>query len=138
MKVGYGEDVLVGNSLVDLYSKCGKLDSSRQVFDMILEKDVYTWNLMIGGYCQAGYCGKAHDLFMKMQESDVLPNVITWNVMITGHIQSGDEDQAMHLFQRMGVLSETVLHGMLLLLATYGMDRKIKHWVSSSKCSLLV
>ncbi|CAA2998026.1 pentatricopeptide repeat-containing At1g19720 [Olea europaea subsp. europaea] len=101
MKVGYGEDVLVGNSLVDLYSKCRKLESARQVFDMISEKDVYTWNSLIGGYCQAGYCGKAHDLFMKMQKSDVLPNVITWNVMITGYIQSGDEDQAMHLFQRM-------------------------------------
>ncbi|KAL2515182.1 Pentatricopeptide repeat-containing protein [Forsythia ovata] len=101
MKVGYGEDVLVGNSLVDLYSKCGKLESARQVFDIISEKDVYTWNSMIGGYCQAGYYGEAHDLFMKMQESDVLPNVITWNVMITGYIQSGDEDQAMDLFQRM-------------------------------------
>ncbi|KAH6776602.1 Pentatricopeptide repeat superfamily protein, partial [Perilla frutescens var. hirtella] len=101
IKLGYGDDVLVGNSLVDMYSKCGKLDAARQVFDMISEKDVYTWNSMIAGYCQAGYCGVAHDLFKQMQESNVFPNAVTWNVMITGYIQNGDEDQAMDLFHMM-------------------------------------
>lgn len=101
IKLGFGEDVLVGNSLVDMYSKRGKLESAHRVFDSIVEKDVYTWNSMIGGYCQAGYCGKAHDLFLVMQKSDVAPNVITWNAMITGYMQKGDEDQAMDLFQRM-------------------------------------
>ncbi|CAK9178475.1 unnamed protein product [Ilex paraguariensis] len=101
IKIGFGEDVLVGNSLIDMYSKCGELEAARLVFDMILEKDAYTWNTMIGGYWQAGYCGRAHDVFMKMRESDVPPNVITWNVMISGYIQNGDEEQAMDLFQRM-------------------------------------
>ncbi|KAL7244925.1 hypothetical protein ACSBR2_000296 [Camellia fascicularis] len=101
VKMGYAEDVLVGNSLIDMYSKCGKLEAAQEVFDTILEKDVYTWNSMIGGYCQAGYCGKAHDLFMNMQGSNVAPNVITWNVMIMGYMLSGDEDQAMDLFDRM-------------------------------------
>ncbi|GAV86698.1 PPR domain-containing protein/PPR_2 domain-containing protein/PPR_3 domain-containing protein, partial [Cephalotus follicularis] len=101
IKMGFLDDALVGNSLIDMYSKCGELEDARLVFDIILEKDVYTWNSMIGGYCQAGYCGKAYELFMKMQESEVPPNAITWNVMISGYIQNGDEDQAMDLFQRM-------------------------------------
>lgn len=101
IRIGFMDNVLVGNSLIDLYSKCGKLEDAQKVFDMIVEKDVYTWNSMIGGYCQAGYCGKAYELFMKMQESDVPPNVITWNAMISGYIQNGDEDQAINLFQRM-------------------------------------
>ncbi|XP_030484876.2 pentatricopeptide repeat-containing protein At1g19720 [Cannabis sativa] len=101
IKIGLLDNVLVGNSLVDMYSKCGQLEAAQEVFDMIKDKDVYSWNSMIGGYCQSGYCGKACELFMKMQESDVLPNVITWNIMISGYIQNGDEDQAMDLFQRM-------------------------------------
>lgn len=56
---------------------------------------------MIGGYCQAGYLGKAHDLFINMQISDMPPNVVTWNTMITGYMRNGDEDQGMELFQRM-------------------------------------
>ncbi|CAN4122903.1 unnamed protein product [Withania somnifera] len=98
--LGFDGEVIVGNALVDLYSKHTKLEADRLVFDMIPEKDVYSWNSMIGGYCQAGYCRKAY-LFMKMNESEVLPNVITWNVLITGHVQNGDEDQALDLFWRM-------------------------------------
>ncbi|XP_015573463.1 pentatricopeptide repeat-containing protein At1g19720 [Ricinus communis] len=101
VKLGFVEDVLVGNSLIDMYSKCGKLENAWKVFDMMPEKDVYTWNSMIGGYCQVGYCGKAHMLFMKMQKSETQPNAITWNNMIWGYIHNGDEDQAMDLFRRM-------------------------------------
>ncbi|KAK8989004.1 hypothetical protein V6N11_030373 [Hibiscus sabdariffa] len=82
-----------------MYAKCGELEAARRVFDVIEEKDVYTWNSMIAGYCQSGYCGKAYEIFIKMQESDVKPNVITWNTMISGYIQNGDEDRAMDLFQ---------------------------------------
>ncbi|CAL8995649.1 unnamed protein product [Prunus brigantina] len=101
IKMGFIDDVLVGNSLIDMFSKCGEVEAARKVFSMIPEKDVYTWNSMIGGYCQAKYCGKAYELFTKMQESDVHPNAVTWNVMITGYMQNGDADQAMDLFQRM-------------------------------------
>ncbi|XP_062022542.1 pentatricopeptide repeat-containing protein At1g19720 [Rosa rugosa] len=101
VKMGLIDDVLIGNSLIDMFSKCGDLEAAEQVFTMISDKDVYTWNSMIGGYCQARYCGKAYELFMKMQESDVHPNAITYNVMITGYIQNGDADQAMDLFQMM-------------------------------------
>ncbi|CAA0841191.1 Pentatricopeptide repeat-containing protein [Striga hermonthica] len=101
VKLGYGEDMLVGNSLIDMYSKSGKLDSAKWVFDVMSEKDMYTWNSMIDGYCKAGYCGIAHDLFKQMQKSGFLPNVVTWNVMITGYIKNGDEDRAMDLFYEM-------------------------------------
>ncbi|KAJ6405834.1 hypothetical protein OIU84_013742 [Salix udensis] len=101
IKMGSVNDVLVGNSLIDMYSKCGQLGAAQLVFDLMSEKDLYTWNSMIGGYCQVGYCGKAYVLFTKMQKSQVQPNVVTWNTMISGYIQSGDEDQAMDLFHRM-------------------------------------
>lgn len=102
VKMGFTDDVLVGNSLINMYSKCEELEAAERVFDMIKDKDVYSWNSMIAGYCQAGYCGKAYELFIKMQESDVPPNVITWNVLISGYIQNGNEDEAVDLFQRMG------------------------------------
>ncbi|KAL4278946.1 hypothetical protein GQ457_03G038500 [Hibiscus cannabinus] len=100
LRMGITENVLVGNALIDMYAKCGELEAARRVFDVIEEKDVYTWNSMIAGYCQSGYCGKAYEIFIKMQESDVKPNVITWNTMISGYIQNGDEDRAMDLFER--------------------------------------
>ncbi|KAK8642396.1 hypothetical protein V6N13_011740 [Hibiscus sabdariffa] len=73
LRMGITENVLVGNSLIDMYAKCGELEAARQ---------------------------DAYGLFIKMQDSDVKPNVITWNTMISGYIQNGDEDQAMDLFQQ--------------------------------------
>ncbi|KAK4771046.1 hypothetical protein SAY87_031578 [Trapa incisa] len=101
VKIGLGDNLLVGNSLIDMYSKCEEAESASRVFNAIGEKDIYSWNSMIGGYFQAGYCGKAHELFLEMQKSDVSPNVITWNVMISGYMQNGDEDQAINLFHKM-------------------------------------
>ncbi|RDX60745.1 Pentatricopeptide repeat-containing protein, partial [Mucuna pruriens] len=100
VKTSLVDDILIGNSLIDMYAKGGNLEAAQRIFDVMLERDVYSWNSIIGGYCQAGLCGKAHELFMKMQESDSPPNVVTWNVMITGFMQNGAEDEALDLFQR--------------------------------------
>ncbi|KAJ4965115.1 hypothetical protein NE237_016964 [Protea cynaroides] len=118
IKTGYMGDVLLGNSLIDLYSKCSKIEAAQRVFDNISEKDIFTWNSMIGGYTQCGYCGKAYDLFVMMQDSGVQPNVVTWNVMISGHIQNGDEDRAMEFFQRMeteGMIKQSTVTWNLLI-----------------------
>ncbi|ONK66023.1 uncharacterized protein A4U43_C06F3380 [Asparagus officinalis] len=101
IKIGSVTNVLVLNALVDMYGKCGRLEDAERLFDTISEKDVYTWNSMIGGYTLAGYCGKAFELFLKMETLGVRRNVVTWNVMMSGYIQNGDEEQAMELFQRM-------------------------------------
>ena len=85
-----------------MYSKCGELEAAHKVFDLLSEKDVHTWNSMIGGYFQGGYYGKAHDLLLNMKKSEIWPNVVTWNVIISGFIQNWDEEQAMELFQMMG------------------------------------
>ncbi|OIW02578.1 hypothetical protein TanjilG_24029 [Lupinus angustifolius] len=100
VKMGLVDDVLIGNSLIDIYSKCGSLEDAQSIFDKMLRRDVYSWNSIIGGYIQSGFCSKAHELFMKMQESDSPPNIVTWNVMITGYMQNGDDDRAYDLFQR--------------------------------------
>ncbi|WOK92078.1 hypothetical protein Cni_G00769 [Canna indica] len=101
VKIGSSCSVLVGNSLIDMYSKCGSLEDAQRIFEEMLEKDVVTWNSMIGGYTRAGYCGKAYDLFSRMESLGMRRNVVSWNTMISGYIQNGDEDQAMELFHLM-------------------------------------
>ncbi|XP_020532202.1 pentatricopeptide repeat-containing protein At1g19720 isoform X1 [Amborella trichopoda] len=110
VKGGFAEELLVGNALIDMYWKCSDLEAAKRVFDKLTRRDVFTYNSMIGGYAQSGYCGKAHDLFMEMQSSSVKRNTVTYNTMISGHLKNGDEDQALQLFQRMeleGVLRNT-------------------------------
>lgn len=39
----------IGSALVNMYGKCGELDSARRVFDGIKRKEVVIWNAMITG-----------------------------------------------------------------------------------------
>jgi len=42
-------DVFVGNSLVDMYAKCGSMEDTWKVFIMMPSQDVVTWTTILGG-----------------------------------------------------------------------------------------
>lgn len=49
-------DLSVGNTLVDMYCKCGSLDYACRVFEAMPSRNAVTWNAMIAGYVHQG-CG---------------------------------------------------------------------------------
>ncbi|XP_042504367.1 pentatricopeptide repeat-containing protein At2g34400-like [Macadamia integrifolia] len=67
----------LGNSLIDMYGKCGDLNSARRVFNKMHKKDVVTWNSMITGYAQNGASDQAILLFRDMKAAAVDPTKIT-------------------------------------------------------------
>lgn len=75
-------DVLVNNSLVGLYSKCGAVSMARQVFRRMPVKDVTSYNAMLLGCSMNGRVEEALDVFARMQSSDegqrLVPNSITF------------------------------------------------------------
>ncbi|KAM7475473.1 hypothetical protein LguiB_022716 [Lonicera macranthoides] len=64
-------------SLVDMYSKCGSVDTARSLFDHMSQRDVVAWSAMISGYSQANQCKEALSLFHEMQKANVEPNEVT-------------------------------------------------------------
>ncbi|KAL5707210.1 hypothetical protein ACHQM5_025288 [Ranunculus cassubicifolius] len=67
----------VGSALVDMYGKCGDLESARRVFDRLPTKDLVAWNAMITGYAQNGASNKAITLFHDMRKASMDPDKIT-------------------------------------------------------------
>ncbi|KAH6769598.1 hypothetical protein C2S52_014401 [Perilla frutescens var. hirtella] len=63
-------DVHLGCCLIDMYSKNGKVDVGRRVFDRMKWKNVYAWTAMINGYAQCGKFDDALFLFREMQRRD--------------------------------------------------------------------
>jgi pentatricopeptide repeat protein len=47
-------DVFVGNSLVDMYAKCGSIEDAWKMFKKMPSRDVVTWNTMILGRVKCG------------------------------------------------------------------------------------
>eukprot|EP01018_Ginkgo_biloba_P037439 Gb_29879 [translate_table: standard] len=77
VRTGFESHVFVGNSLIDMYAKCGSIDVARQLFDTMSERDVVSWNAMISGFVQNGRANEALTLFYQMQLADVQPNCVT-------------------------------------------------------------
>ncbi|KAL5060539.1 hypothetical protein RYX36_032143 [Vicia faba] len=77
VKLGYGNDVYVGNSLLDVYASCGYVQLCRQLFDEMPHRDVVSWTVLIMGYRFSGWFDDALLVFEQMQYAGVVPNRVT-------------------------------------------------------------
>ncbi|KAK2972030.1 hypothetical protein RJ640_005050 [Escallonia rubra] len=60
------DNVFVLSALVDLHSKCGKMKDACYIFDVMPERDVVSWNAMIGGYAVQKFGNDAFIMFRSM------------------------------------------------------------------------
>ncbi|PIN24727.1 hypothetical protein CDL12_02550 [Handroanthus impetiginosus] len=67
----------IGSALINMYGKCGELESARRVFNCMEKKSVVTWNAMITGYAQNGQSDETLALFNTMKKTGPEPNEIT-------------------------------------------------------------
>ncbi|KAL5996157.1 Pentatricopeptide repeat-containing protein [Asimina triloba] len=97
LRSGFAVDAFVQTSLINMYSDCGSLDSSHQVFDEIPLPDLPSWNSIVSANARLGSVGAARLLFDKMPAR----NVISWSCMIDGYVRCGDYKEALVLFREM-------------------------------------
>jgi pentatricopeptide repeat protein len=74
---GFDLDVMVRTALIDMYAKCGSVDSAQQLFAKMSQRNVVSWNAMIAGYAQNGHANEALALFNEMQLQNLKPDSIT-------------------------------------------------------------
>ncbi|KAK9281811.1 hypothetical protein L1049_004717 [Liquidambar formosana] len=67
LKNGIGSDLQVGNTLIDMYSKCCSVNYMQRAFDMMPNKDFITWTTIIAGYAQNNCYSMALELFRDVQ-----------------------------------------------------------------------
>uniref|UniRef100_A0A161ZQ68 Pentacotripeptide-repeat region of PRORP domain-containing protein n=1 Tax=Daucus carota subsp. sativus TaxID=79200 RepID=A0A161ZQ68_DAUCS len=60
-------DVTLYNALVDMYAKCGSVETAFAIFLDMPEKNVVSWNVMIGALALHGDGSKAVELFEQME-----------------------------------------------------------------------
>jgi len=60
---GCESDVIVENSLVDMYAKCGSMEDHWRLFKKIPSGDVVTWTSMLSGDVKCGQRQKSLKLF---------------------------------------------------------------------------
>uniref|UniRef100_A0A804M992 Pentatricopeptide repeat-containing protein n=2 Tax=Zea mays TaxID=4577 RepID=A0A804M992_MAIZE len=109
-------DVLINNSLVDLYGKCGAVELAREVFDRMSERDLASWNTMVLALANHGRIQDSLDLFDRMMRVEgLVPNAITFVAVLSACNHGGLVDEGRRYFAAM--VSE---HGIRPRIEHYG------------------
>ncbi|GLJ26657.1 hypothetical protein SUGI_0518490 [Cryptomeria japonica] len=101
IRSGYWLDVFMGSALIDMYSKCGSIESAWCVFDKMPQQNVVSWNAMIAGYAIHGCSNEALKLFKDMQESCVNPDYVTFVGILSACCHAGLVDEGWQNFNLM-------------------------------------
>ncbi|KAI5057046.1 hypothetical protein GOP47_0028864 [Adiantum capillus-veneris] len=93
-----GHGPVLGNALVDMYSKCGALDMAYEVFGELPVRDVVSWNALITGYCENGFGEQGLDLFEWMKDEGLHPNAVTFACILKacGNIRAAGPGEEIH------------------------------------------
>ncbi|WRX08837.1 Pentatricopeptide repeat - like 10 [Theobroma cacao] len=94
-------DVVVGSAIVDMYSKCGRIDYASRFFSMMPIRNVYSWNSMISGYARHGHGEKALKLFTHMKLDGLLPDHVTFVGVLSACSHVGLVDEGFTHFNSM-------------------------------------
>ncbi|XP_058113208.1 pentatricopeptide repeat-containing protein At5g06540-like [Magnolia sinica] len=104
---------ILGTALVDMYAKCGCIESAMSVFEDISEKDVGAWNAIISGVAMNGNAKKSLKLFNKMNMNGSQPNEVTFIAVLSACAHAGLIEEGRELFDQM----KTV----------YGVEPRLEH-----------
>ncbi|KAI3440509.1 DYW_deaminase domain-containing protein [Psidium guajava] len=82
-KLGLESYVNLQNALIHMYSiymymKCGCVENALDVFQLMENKSVSTWNAMILGLAMNGLVGRSLNIFLEMKNCGVTPNDVTF------------------------------------------------------------
>ncbi|KAK4378155.1 hypothetical protein RND71_000017 [Anisodus tanguticus] len=98
---GLASDVVVGTAILDMYSKCGSIGSSRKVFDRIPHKNVVTWSAIIAAYGMNGFPNEALALLAEMKMCGLRPNQVTALSLLSACSHGGLVEEGLSLFEEL-------------------------------------
>ena len=110
------KDIYLSNAVISMYAKCGSISEARKVFDELPIRNVVTWNSLIAGCACDDNDAFALNIFKKMQQDDVKPDVFTFSTLLNicsrvGSIQHGEivHEQMLRSGIKLDVVIETIL-----------------------------
>ncbi|KAK4792805.1 hypothetical protein SAY86_023240 [Trapa natans] len=101
VKNGFELDGVLGTSLIDMYSKCGSIDSALTVFQLIEKKKLGHWTAMIIGLGMHGLASEALRLFSDLRRAGLKPNSITFVGVLNACSHAGLVDHGRCYFKMM-------------------------------------
>ncbi|KAI0511741.1 hypothetical protein KFK09_012373 [Dendrobium nobile] len=90
LKDGYEVHTFVRNTLIHMYAMFRHLAAARHLFDEMPVKDLVSWNALIDGLVHCMQYKEALRVFVKMQESGIVPDAATFVVVLSACAEFGE------------------------------------------------
>ncbi|KAI6693248.1 hypothetical protein NL676_020958 [Syzygium grande] len=103
MKACVMGNIFVATALVDMYGKCGCIEDAEGAFHDMPQRNLITWNSLIGGYAHQGLADMAVAVFEKMLSScsEIIPNNVTFVCLLAACSRAGYVELGMDIFASM-------------------------------------
>ncbi|KAE8702764.1 Pentatricopeptide repeat-containing protein [Hibiscus syriacus] len=92
--IGVSPSVVSFNNLLSILLKRGRTNMAKSVFDEMLSTfgvtpDVYTFNILIKGFCMNSMVDEGFRFFKEMEHFKCGPDVVTYNTIVDGLCRAG-------------------------------------------------
>jgi len=104
IKSGLESHMVVSNSLIDLYSKLGQVENSRQIFEGLFSPNVVCFTSIINGYARNGLGKECLNLLGLMIQNGLKPDKVTFLCVLTGCSHTGLVEEGRQVFELMKTL----------------------------------
>ncbi|KAK4760071.1 hypothetical protein SAY87_023202 [Trapa incisa] len=105
-------------ALINMYSKCGRIQTAREIFKRSPKSDVSVWNAMINGLAAHGLACDSIKVFSDMELEAVLPDSITFAAILTACSHCGLVEEGRRFFNlmrnRYSILPQLVHYGAMV------------------------
>ncbi|ONM57053.1 pentatricopeptide repeat-containing protein At2g22410, mitochondrial isoform X1 [Zea mays] len=96
----HNPDISLINSLLDMYAKCGQVDTAIRLFREMCNRNVVSWNVIIGGLAMHGRALDAITFFRSMVRN-TSPDGITFVALLSSCSHGGLLETGQHYFESM-------------------------------------
>ncbi|OVA16941.1 Pentatricopeptide repeat [Macleaya cordata] len=97
-------DGYIGNALVDMYAKCGRIDQAFEVFKNMTNRDVFSYTSMIVGLAMNGQGENALEFFSEMTMVGIKPDEVTFIGVLSACSHVGLVEEGKRHFEEMSRL----------------------------------
>ncbi|KAI8529159.1 hypothetical protein RHMOL_Rhmol12G0204000 [Rhododendron molle] len=98
---GLAPDVAVGTAILDMYSKCGAIESSERVFEQLPQSNIISWGAMIAAYGMNGLPHSAVALFHELKTHGLKPNPVTTLSVLSACSHGGLIEEGLLFFEKL-------------------------------------
>ncbi|XP_050231289.1 putative pentatricopeptide repeat-containing protein At1g17630 [Mercurialis annua] len=127
-EMGFQNSIHVGNELIGMYSKVGKIRDARNVFDRMSVRSYISWNIMISGYAFNYDCSGAFNIFGRMESEGFEPTHVSWTSLISSYARCGWYEEVTRLFDLMRVRGVEVSGETLAVVLSVCRDLGLFNW----------